>query len=104
MEKIKPESFAKAEILLCDWTDKKKYLIYYRVLKFSVRHGMVVERTHEIISFKQCKWLEKQINFNTQKIIKAKNDLEKDFYKLPNNAFSGKTMENLRNSFRLEFF
>ena len=40
---------------------------------------MVVEKIHEIISFKQRKCLEKYINFNTQKRNKAKNDFEKDF-------------------------
>ena len=44
------------------------------MLKFYVRHGMVVDEVHEIISIKQKKWLEKYINFNTQKQKKAKND------------------------------
>ena len=73
------------------------------MLKFYVRHGMVVEKLCEIISFKQSKWLEKNINFNTQKRNKAKNDFEKDFYKLLNNAFYGKTMENVRTRMGLEF-
>ena len=37
------------------------------MLEFYLRHGMVVEKNHEIISFKQSKWLEEYINFNTQK-------------------------------------
>ena len=54
---------------------------------------MIVEKIHEIISFKQSKWLEKFTSFITQKKNKTINDFEKDFYKLLTNAFYGKTME-----------
>ena len=74
MKKIKPKNYTKSKKLICDWTDKKKYLIHYRMLMFYVRHGGVVEKIHEIISFKQSKWLESYISFNTQKRNKAKND------------------------------
>ena len=72
MNTIKPENYTKSKKLICDWTDKKKYLIHYRMLKFYVRHGMIVEKIHEIISFKQSIWLEGYISFNTQKRNKAK--------------------------------
>ena len=58
---------------------------------------MVVDRVHEIISFKRRKWLENYRNFDTQKRNKAKKDFDKDFYKLLYNAFYGKTVENVRN-------
>ena len=48
-------------------------------------------------------WLEKYINFNTQKRNEAKNYFEKDVYKLLKNAFYGKCMENVRNRLQLEF-
>ena len=67
------------------------------MLKFYVRHGMIVEKIHEIISFKQSRWLEKYISFNTQKRNRAKNDFEKDFFKLLVNAAFGKFLENVRN-------
>ena len=41
--------------------------------------------------------MEKNINFNTQKRNKAKNIFEKDFFKLHNDDFYGKTMESKRN-------
>ena len=59
MKQIKPMKYTKSKKLICDWTDKKIYLVHYRMLKFYIRHGMVIEKIHEIISFKQSKWLEK---------------------------------------------
>ena len=82
MNKIKPKNYTKPKKLICDWTDKTKYLIHYRMLKFHVRHGIVAEKVHEYFSFKQSKWLKKYISFNTQKRNKAKNDFEKDFFKI----------------------
>ena len=103
MKEIKPDTYTQTKKLICDWSNKKNYLMHYRMLEFYVRHGMIVEKIHNIISFKQSKWLEKYINFNTQKRIQAKNDFEKDFYKLLNNAFYGKTMENVRNRLKINF-
>ena len=81
MEKMKPKNYTKAKKLLCDWTDKKKYLNPYRILNFYVGHGMIFENIHEIISFKQSGSLEKYFNSKTQKRNRAKNDFEKDFHK-----------------------
>ena len=102
MKKIKPKNYTKSKKLISNWTDKKTYLIHYRMLKFYVRHGMIVEKIHEIISFKQSKRLESCINFNTQKRNKAKNDFEKDFFKLLVNAAFGKFLENVGNRLELE--
>ena len=103
MKEILPDTYTQTKKLICDWT-KKIFKFHYRMLKFFVRHGMELEKVHTVISFKQSKWLEKYISFDTQKRNKAKNDFEKDFYKLLNNAFYGKTMENVRNRIKVKFF
>ena len=103
MKEIKPDTHTQTSKLICDLSDKKNYLVHNRMLKFYIRHGMVVDKVHSITSFRQSKWLEKYINFNTQRRNKAKNDFEKDFYKLLNNAFYGKTMENVRNRLKRKF-
>ena len=102
MKKIKPKSYIKSKKLTCDWSNKKRYLIHYRMLKFYVRHGMIVDKIHEIISFKQSRWLESYISLNTQKRNRAKNDFEKDFFKILVNAAYGKFLENVRNRLGLE--
>ena len=102
-KEIKHDTYTQTKKLICDWSDKKNSLVHYRMLKFYVRHGMIVDKFHENISFKQSKWLEKYINFNTQKRNQAVKDFEKDFYKLLNNAFYSKTMENVRNHLKIKF-
>ena len=104
MKKIQPMNYTKSNKVICDWNDKKKYLILYRMLKFYVRHGKRVEKIHKIISFKQSKWLEKYISFNTRKRNRVKNDFGKDFFKLVVNAAFSKLSENVRNCLRLELF
>ena len=63
---------------------------------------MVIEKNHEIVPFKQSKWLEKFINFKTQKRNLAKKDSEEGFYKFLNNSFYWKTLESLQTGLRLE--
>ena len=103
MKEIILDTYTQNKNLICDWSDKKNYLIHYRNLKVYVRHGVTVDKVHKIISFRQNRWLEKFINFNTQKRNKAKKDFEKDFYKLLYNAFYGKTMENVRKRLKINF-
>ena len=103
MKEILPDTYTQNKQSICDYSNKKNYLIHYRMLKFYIRHGMIVDKVHEIISLRQSRWLEKYKSFNTQKRNQAVNDSEKDFYILLNNAFYDKTMENVQNRLKIKF-
>ena len=102
MKTIKPDTYTQIKKIIFDGSVKKNYLMHFRVLKFYVRQGLEVGKVHTVILFKPSKWLEKYINFNTQKKNRAKNDFEKDFYKLLNNAFFRKCMENVRDRIKIK--
>ena len=96
MNSVKQPNNKPTEKLMCDLTNKYNYMMHYRMFKFYTILGMKVTKIHTIYRFKLSLWLEKYINHNTQKRTKAKTNFEKDLYKLMNNAFFGKTMENVR--------
>ena len=94
MNSVKQPNYKPTEKLMCDLTNKQKYMIHYKMFKFYIIMGMKVTKIHTICRFKQSLWLEKYTIHNTQNRTKAKTNFEKDLYKLMNNAFFGKTMEN----------
>ena len=76
--------------------DRKGYIIHIRALNQALKHGLILYRIHRAIEFNQSDWMKPYIDFNTQLRTQAKNDFEKDFFKLMNNSVFGKTMENIR--------
>ena len=76
---------------------KKNYVVHYKTLMQYLNLGMELKKIHRGIRFTECNFLKPYIDMNTNLRTKAKNDFEKDFFKLMNNSVFGKTMENIRN-------
>ena len=86
----------KCKKLICNLSNKKKYVIYVNSLKQALNHGLKLKKIHRVIEFNQKEWLKPCIDMNTELRKAAKNDFEKDLFKLMNNSVFGKTMENIR--------
>ena len=75
------------------------------MLDWYLEHGMKLDKIHKKLVYKKSNWLKCYIEFNIEKrkIAKANNnEFANTFFKLMNNAFYGKTLENVRNRQNIE--
>ena len=82
--------------LVCNVDDKENYVVHVIALKQALNHGLILKQVHKVIRFNQEAWLKSYINMNAKLRTEAKNDFEKDLFKLMNNAVFGKIPENAR--------
>ena len=86
----------KCKKLVCNLYNRKKYVVHINSLKQALNHGLKLKKIHRIIEFNQKAWLNSYIDMNTELRKLARNNFEKDLFKLMNNLVFGKTMENIR--------
>ena len=86
----------KCKKLACNLFNKKKYVAHINTLKQALNHGLKFKKIHRVIEFNQEAWLKPCIDMNTELRKLARNNFEKDLFKLMKNSVFGKTMENIR--------
>ena len=86
----------KVEKLAANLHNKTEYIIPKRNVKQALNHGLISKKVHRVIKFNQKVWLKSYNEMNTELRQKAKNNFQKDFFKLMNTAVFGKTMEIMR--------
>ena len=83
--------------LIPNLRNKNNYVVHYKTLMQCLKLGMKLKKIHRGIKFIEAAFLKPYIDKNTNLRAQAKNNFEKDFFKLMNNSVFGKTMENIRN-------
>ena len=82
----------KVQKVAADLHYKNECVIHIRNLKHSLNHGLVFKKVDRVIKFSEDALLKPHIDMNNDIIKKAKNDLEKDFFKSMNKAVFGESI------------
>ena len=83
--------------LILDLLPKKNYKVYYKNSEYYLKLGIKVTKVYQILTFDEKSFSKEYIDLNTELRKQSKNDLEKDLFRLMNNAIFGKSMENVLN-------
>ena len=87
-EKIKIE-----KVVLPTCMTKKEHVIHKRNFKQVLYHRLVFKKVYKVIKLNQKALVKPYINMNTKLRKKAKNDFEKNFFKLSNSVGFGNSWE-----------
>uniref|UniRef100_A0A0K8SU06 DNA-directed DNA polymerase n=1 Tax=Lygus hesperus TaxID=30085 RepID=A0A0K8SU06_LYGHE len=95
-ESMKPPG-SRVNKLLTTLYDKTHYVTHFVNLQQGIKAGLIISKIHRVLQFKQSKWLEPYMNYNTNLRAQSSSAFDKDYYKLANNSVFGRSMMNKRN-------
>lgn len=77
--------------LLLTQYEKENYVFHFCISKFFMRMGMRLVLVRSEIRFRQKRFVKTYNGYNSSRRVTAHSGFEKDYYKLKNNSFLGKT-------------
>ena len=89
-----PDKYKTTAKLMATCFNKQEYVVHFTALQTYLKHGLVITKIHRVIKFCQTPLFRDYIDYNSARRQVAKNDFQKDFYKLKNNSFFCKSLEN----------
>ena len=72
--------------LVTNLKDKKGYVVHIKALDQALKYGLKFKKVHRVIDFQQSRWMKAYIMLKTRLRKAAKNEFEKDFFKLMNHT------------------
>ncbi|XP_025190195.1 uncharacterized protein LOC112590836 [Melanaphis sacchari] len=88
--------------LLATFEHKERYVVHYLNLKQAIANGLIVDKVHRVLEFRQSPWLAPYTTLNTEMRQRATNKFEEQFFKDMVNSVFGKTMESMRKRIKME--
>ena len=79
MERMK---IGRMEKLVPNLKNKKGYVVHIKAVDQALRHGLKLKKVDQVIEFQQSRWMKAYVMLNTKLRKDAKNEFEKDFFKL----------------------
>lgn len=79
--------------LMCTLEPKKNYVVHYRLLKFYLKRGMILDKVHDAVGFYQSRWLAPFIELQ-EKLRSNADDSMNTVIKLITNSVFGKSCIN----------
>ena len=95
-------TLGKVEKLTQNLRDKEAMVLHGENLQLYLSLGMKLKKIRRGLKFEEKDFMKCYIDKNTSLRSQAKNDFEKELFKLMNNSVFGKTMENVRKRVKIE--
>lgn len=101
---LKPEIMKyNAEKLTSTFLPRRNYVCHFANLQLYLQQGMILEKVHRVLTFKQKKFIKPYIDYCTRKRMESVSSFQGSIFKLLSNSLFGKFLEHQRDRLNASF-